>query len=168
MIHVSFNAAMDMETEEKNIEREDVLNMSGEEFEALCAELYSRRFNAEDVFLTQTTKDHGADIVLFTSEGNMLVECKKLTIPKKYASEQPLKQISYAKQYYEDEIGKSFQHMLVATTASGFAGSVNAQARQRGITLHGMKEIEEMMKEYPVTMTQISKRLLKPRLFQDE
>jgi hypothetical protein len=61
----------------------DVVKLSWQQFEALCAELLLREFESENCWLTNNGGDYGADIVLTKGKSATLVQCKH-TVSRTY------------------------------------------------------------------------------------
>lgn len=162
MGRANFRSTGKQEDQERPLRGNDLSLLSWQEFEALCAELYSKYLNC-DVFLTPSN-DLGADVVVMGKE-NTLIQCKH-TSNHTYDSLEPLIQIHSAKPAYEEKTGKVFSSLIVAINAKKFSRKVLKAKRTYNVKLVGLRDLDDLLKQYIVTRKQIQKRLLAPRIFE--
>lgn len=151
------------EDQERPLRGSDLSLLSWQEFEALCAELYSQYLSC-DAFLTPIN-DLGADVVVMGKE-NTLIQCKH-TSNHIYDSLEPLTQIHSAKPAYEEKTGKVFSSLIVAINTKKFSRKVLEASQTYDVKLVGQRDLDDLLKRYFVTRKQIQRRLLTPRIFEN-
>ena len=143
------------------IQAEKLTYLSWEQFEAFSVELIEAYAGGE-AKLTAKGVDSGADGVVFSSEGNILIQAKhtKSRIMNADGSAEVYK----AKPLYKNATGKSFERLIAITNAEKYSSRVRRDAELRGVELMTIKDIKKILKTHSVDIETVTARLDKERL----
>ena len=149
-------------TEPDYVKPESLHQLSWEQFEAFAVELYAAVTDGEAV-LTKSGSDSGADGVVWSTNGNILIQAKH-TESQRTIREDASGEVYRAKPLYESKTGKSFKRLIAVTNAKGFASQIRGNAKSYGVELVSYSDIKKLLKKYPVDMRSVTARLNKSRL----
>ncbi len=136
---------------------------SWELFEALIAVLAEQLLDGES-YLTPAPTDWGADVVVRTPRGNVLVQCKHS--PKRVLrSVEAVREVYSASPKYKGLLNGEIQNMIVATTAPGYSKKVAGFAKQCGVEIWDFKYISKQLDKTGISRGRILKKLDSERIF---
>ena len=139
------------------IKIDEIQSFSGELFEALIAEIYSRE--ADQVFLTPTSGDRGCDVVvIYEKKGSKLVQCKKTQNIGMLEGYSPINEIYASKPYYETKLDKKFEFLEVYTNAKKYSQKGRKAARNYNVQLKHHSHLTEAIGKYEITFEQLLNR----------
>lgn len=147
----------------QRISLEEVVRLSWQQFEALCAELLLRENQSENCWLTHSGGDYGADVVLTKGSSVTLIQCKH-TSSRTYDGYRAVTEVHSAKVKYEAELGKQVDHLIFATNAVRLGAKTRKAAKQYSVTVLDGKQLSALLDKHPVTFADIARRLDKKRL----
>lgn len=142
---------------------EDMLGLSWEQFEALCAELFRRHYVAEDCWLTSEGGDYGADVVLNDRGHLVLIQCKHTTRAT-YDGYHAMLDVKAATIKYENLLKKTTCRLVFATSARMLSRRTQAIADEYGVEVFKMGDIGTLLSNNTVCMNDVMIRLDKQRL----
>lgn len=136
--------------------------LSWEQFEAFVVELIAASVGG-DPLLTKSGTDSGADGIVWSQKGNILIQAKH-SESLRPVNEDASAQIYAAKPKYESSTDASFDRLIAITNAKGFSRRVQSAAKSYGVELMSLSDIKGLIKKYPVDRRVMMKRLGKSRL----
>jgi SNF2 family DNA or RNA helicase/HJR/Mrr/RecB family endonuclease len=136
------------------IKIDEIQSFSGELFEALIAEIYSR--NSDQVFLTPISGDRGCDVVVISErKGNKLVQCKKTQSIGVLEGYTFINEVYASKPYYEIKFDKKFEILEVYTNAKKYSRKGWKAAKNYNVQLKQQSHLIEAIKKYEITFEQL-------------
>lgn len=147
--------------EPEYIQAEKLTYLSWEQFEAFSVELIAAYAGGE-AKLTAKGVDSGADGVVFSSAGNILIQAKHTKSRTMNADVSA--EVYKAKPLYENTTGKSFERLIAITNAERYSSRVRRDAELRGVELMTIKDIKKILKKHSVDIETVTARLDKERL----
>ncbi len=147
----------------QRISFDDVARLSWQQFEALCAELLLKDYQAESCWLTHSGGDYGADIVLTKGKSATLIQCKH-TGGRTYDGYRAVTEVHSARVRYEAEIGKSVGILVFATNAIRLGKKTREAAKQYVVEVLDGKRLDHLLKKHLITYSDVINRLDKERL----
>ncbi len=148
-------------SKEKLLSSEDIPKLSWQEFEAFSVELLSKKFSADSAYLTKSGSDFGADGILMTQKGNILIQAKH--IQGKYEGYKAIQEVYAAKPHYDSAIGKAIYKLVFITSASRLTEKTQAIAKAYKVDIYTTKEIGLLLKKYDISFADVMSRLDKKR-----
>jgi SNF2 family DNA or RNA helicase len=148
--------------EPEYIKVENLHHLSWEQFEAFAVELYAA-VEAGEALLTKAGTDSGADGLVWSPNGNILIQVKH-TESSSTISEDAAAQVYKAKPLYEAKTGKMFKRMIAITNAKAYSSNVRSNAKNYGVELVTHKDIKKLLRKYPIELKVVTLRLGKKRL----
>lgn len=142
---------------------DDLQRLSWELFEALCAELFLKKNTSSSCWLTQTSSDYGADVVLVTGDSGILIQCKH-TKGIKYDGYKAIQEIHSARTKYSKELEKSMGILIFATNAKILSAKTKKLAGQYDVQIFSYNEIAAFLENHSITFQMLLTRLGKGRL----
>lgn len=142
---------------------DDLQRLSWQQFEALCAELFSKNIGASDCWLTQSGSDFGADIVLLSGGVGTLVQCKHTT-GAKYDGYKAISEVHSATVKYGVELEKEMKTLIFATNAKILSARTRKIAKQYKVNIYSYQEILELLAKHSISYEMILRRLQKKRM----
>ena len=136
--------------------------LSWQQFEALCVELLAKITDSESTWLTNSGADHGADGVLLSNRGNILVQAK--FTQRQYDGYKGIQEIHSAKPIYESAMKNSFERLIFVTNSPSLAKRTHEIAVTCGVEVLGRTQLLAYLEEYEITLKDILSRLGKDRL----
>ncbi len=149
-------------TEPDYISVDELRHLSWEQFEAFAVELFAGS-EGGDAQLTKAGADSGADGVVWSSQGNILIQAKH-TESGRSINEDASAQVYRAKPPYEASTGKNFERLIAITNAKNYSSRVRSAAKTYGVELVVLSDIKKLLKKYPVDRRAVMARLGKQRL----
>ena len=144
------------------LSEQDLDLIGWEQFEALVAEILCRAFDG-DTQLTPVSNDKGCDVVLVSTRGNLLAQCK-YTKYKVLQGDSFIREIYASQKFYASRLEKDFGKLAVFTNA----GKISKQGRQAAasydVQLYDCAWILKHLRQYPITKFDLLRRLDKPHL----
>jgi hypothetical protein len=145
------------------IRAEDLHRLSWQQFEALCAELFSKEYGASSCWLTQTGADYGADVVLITEGAGRLIQCKH-TKGAKYDGYKVIQEIYSAKIKYSLELEKDIDMLIFVTNAKILSAKTKAIANEYDVKIYSYTEIASLLLSHSISFEIVLSRLGKKRI----
>ena len=136
--------------------------LSWEQFEAFSVELIAAYVGGE-AKLTAKGIDSGADGVVFSLAGNILIQSKHTKSDRTITADASA-EVYKAKPLYENATGKSFERLIAITNAEKYSSKVRRAAELRGVELMAIKDIKKILKKHSVDIETVTARLDKERL----
>ena len=133
-----------------------------EQFEALVAELLCRIFDG-DAQLTPVSNDKGCDVVLVSTHGNLLAQCKQ-TKYRILQGDSFVREIYASQKFYANHLAKDFGQLAVFTNARKIGKQGVKAAKSYKVQLYDRAWILEHLRHHPVTRFDLLRRIDKPRL----
>jgi SNF2 family DNA or RNA helicase len=128
-------------------------DLSWESFEALAALAVAHKYKGEPV-LTSHPNDWGADAVIKTKNGYILIQCKHH--PRgKLKSGSSVREIYAAKPKYKELLGSEIDKLIVATSASKISRRVTEAADTYQVDLWGKNDISDVLKTARISYSRI-------------
>ncbi|ACY51402.1 helicase [Vibrio antiquarius] len=147
---------------DKRITAAELDKLSWQQFEALCVELLAKITDSESAWLTNSGADHGADGVLLSNRGNILVQAK--FTQRQYDGYKGIQEIHSAKPIYEAAMRSSFERLIFVTNSPSLAKRTHEIAATCGVEILGRTQLLTYLEEYEITLKEILSRLGKERL----
>ena len=147
---------------DKRITAAELDKLSWQQFEALCVELLAKITDSESAWLTNSGADHGADGVLLSNRGNILVQAK--FTQRQYDGYKGIQEIHSAKPIYESAMRSSFERLIFVTNSPSLAKRTHKIAATCRVEILGRTQLLSYLEEYEVTLKEILSRLGKERL----
>ncbi|MCG9775284.1 restriction endonuclease, partial [Vibrio diabolicus] len=147
---------------DKRITAAELDKLSWQQFEALCVELLAKITDSESAWLTNSGADHGADGVLLSNRGNILVQAK--FTQRQYDGYKGIQEIHSAKPIYESAMRSSFERLIFVTNSPSLAKRTHEIAATCRVEILGRTQLLSYLEEYEVTLKEILSRLGKERL----
>ncbi|HDY7836706.1 TPA: restriction endonuclease [Vibrio vulnificus] len=147
---------------DKRITAAELDKLSWQQFEALCVELLAKITDSESAWLTNSGADHGADGVLLSNRGNILVQAK--FTQRQYDGYKGIQEIHSAKPIYESAMRSSFERLIFVTNSPSLAKRTHEIAATCRVEILGRTQLLTYLEEYEVTLKEILSRLGKERL----
>lgn len=148
--------------EPEYIQAEKLTYLSWEQFEAFSVELIAAYVGGE-AKLTAKGIDSGADGVVFSSTGNVLIQAKH-TKSDRTINVDVSAEVYKAKPLYENATGKSFERLIAITNAEKYSSKVRRAAKLRDVELMAIKDIKKILKTHSVDIETVTARLDEERL----
>lgn len=148
---------------DKRITANDLDKLSWQQFEALCVVLLAKVTDTESVWLTNSGADHGADGVLLSQRGNILIQAK-FTQRQIYDGYKAIQEIHSAKPIYESAMRSTFERLIVVSNSPSFSKKAHEIATTCGVEILGRTEILTYLEENEITLKEVLSRLGKERL----
>jgi SNF2 family DNA or RNA helicase/HJR/Mrr/RecB family endonuclease len=145
----------------KLLSYEDISKLSWQEFEAFSIELLSKAFSADSAHLTKSGNDFGADGILMTQEGNILIQAKHTQ--GKYEGYKAIQEVFAAKPIYDSVIGKPSYKLIFITSASQLTKKTRAIAQECKVDIYTAKEIRLLLENSDISFADVMSRLDKKR-----
>jgi hypothetical protein len=145
------------------ITADDLHRLSWNQFEALCAELFLKKYEASSCWLTQNSSDYGADVVLVTGAKGQLIQCKH-TKGAKYDGYKAIQEIHSARTKYSKELEKSIETLIFVTNAKILSAKTKTIADQYDVQIFSYNEITALLEKHAITFKMVLTRLSKSRL----
>ena len=150
-------------TPAKRITADELAKLSWTQFEALCAELFSKKYDADSCWLTQNGSDFGADVAMVTKTSGILVQCKH-TKGAKYNGYKAIQEVQGAAIIYSTALGKEVNTLIFATNAKILPASTKELAVKYNVLIFSHDQIKSLLFNHEVTYEMVLKRLDKKRL----
>ncbi len=144
------------------LSEQDLDLIGWEQFEALVAELLCRAFDG-DAQLTPVSNDKGCDVVLVSTHGNLLAQCK-YTKQGVLQGRSFIGEIVASQKFYADRLAKDFGQLAVFTNAKKIGKQGQQDAKLCHIKLYDRFWILENLRQYSITKFDLLRRIDKPRL----
>jgi len=139
------------------IKIDEIQSFSGELFEALTAEIYSR--DSDQVLLTPNSGDRGCDVVVISeTSGNRLVQCKKTQSIESLDGYKPVHEVYASKPFYEDKFNRKFEILEVFTNAKKYTKKGREAAKNYNVLLKQQRHLLEALSKYEITFEQLLNR----------
>lgn len=142
---------------------DELRNLSWQWFEALCAELLHKKYQADNCWLTHSGADFGADIVLTKNGSGRLIQCKH-TSGGFYNGYKAVLEVHSAKVKYETELGKGIDSLILATNAERLGAETQKIAKQYSVEVLDGKALSGLLDKHVMTYADVINRLEKKRL----
>ncbi len=142
---------------------EDLGVLDWKEFEALCAEVFSREFGADNCWLTAKGSDYGADVVLEAGVRSSLIQCKH-TKSSRYDGYSAVQQVFASKVKYGEARGIEFNRLIVATSAIHLSKRTRDLAKQYSVEIYDGKRLSRLLEVHQVRLLDVLRRQGKQRL----
>jgi len=149
---------------ERRIAPEDLKGLSWEAFEALCAELLRKEYDASSCFLTGHGQDYGADVVLYSGESGALVQCKHTATSNKYDGYRAIQEVFSSKVRYEDKLDRNFDRLIFITNAIRLGCKLKELAKEYSVETIDGTQIRGLLSKHTISFQSVSARLGKRRL----
>ncbi|SHH97287.1 Superfamily II DNA or RNA helicase, SNF2 family [Desulfofustis glycolicus DSM 9705] len=137
---------------------DDLSRISWQQFEALCAELFLKEFDASNCWLTQSGSDYGADVVLTTKSSGILIQCKH-TMSAKYDGYNAIQAVYAASVKYSEELNKQIDSLIFATNAKHLLTNTRRLAEQYKVQIYSHDEIASLLGNHKISYEMVLKRL---------
>ncbi|SDJ58238.1 Superfamily II DNA or RNA helicase, SNF2 family [Ferrimonas sediminum] len=162
---VPIPAGMDLMTEVRTraLQRDDLVKMPWVHFEALCVELLALELGAQRVWLTTNGADHGADGVLDIGDSLVLLQVKHTT-KAHYDGHKAIQEVSGAKEYYQNLLGKPVSSLHFATNASALRAGGRKAAKLSKVDVLTAGHLDELLDKHQISYERVMKRLSQVRL----
>ncbi|MCD9475338.1 SNF2-related protein [Photobacterium phosphoreum] len=147
---------------DKRITSEELDKLSWQQFEALCVVLLSRHYDGESAWLTNSGADHGADGVILSNSGNILLQAKYTQ--RKYDGYKAIQEVHSAKPIYENVMSQQFPRLIFITNSCSLAKRTTEIAKVCKVEIIGRNEIINLLDQITLTYKDILSRLEKPRI----
>jgi len=138
---------------------QNLSDIGWKDFEALVAELFSKKINATSCQLT-SVNDHGADAVVFNDTNSYLIQCKH-TQSSNYGSAKAVTEVKNAEPYYQKAYNRKFTNLIFVTNAKKLSPQVREAAKLHAVELYTFKDLKSLMEKYPVSREAIERLLSK-------
>ena len=144
---------------------DDLTKLSWQQFEALCAELFDKVYNASWSALTNYGADFGADVVVQASDYAVLLQCKhtKNFPAHTYQGHQAIQQVAQARIMYEKELDVPVTQQIVVTNYNGLSVKTQTIAKNYQVSLIDYHELEHLLNTYEINIKNIYRRLSQKR-----
>ncbi len=136
--------------------------LSWQQFEALCVLLLAKINNSESAWLTTNSADHGADGVLISKSGNILLQAK--FTQRQYDGYKGIQEIHSARPIYESAMKTSFERLVFMTNSPSLTKRARGIAETCGVEIIERTRLIAFLEEYEVSFKEILSRLGKERL----
>ena len=136
---------------------------SWELFEALTAVLAERLLGGES-FLTPVPTDWGADVVVRTPQGNVLIQCKHQP-KRKLKSVAAIREVYSAEPKYKSLLNCDISKMIVSTTAPSYSRKVAIYAKQCCVDIWDFNFIAKYIDRYDISRDLLLRKLDSERIF---
>ncbi|MGF1792899.1 SNF2-related protein [Photobacterium profundum] len=146
----------------KRITVEELDKLSWQQFEALCVVLLSHHYDSESAWLTNAGADHGADGVLLSDSGNILIQAKYTQ--RKYDGYKAIQEVHSAKPVYEDAMNKQFDRLVFVTNSPSLAKRTAEIAMVCNVEIIGRQQLVTLLEKVTLTYKDILSRLEKQRI----
>ena len=146
----------------KRITATELDKLSWQQFEALCVVLMTKVTDSDSTWLTNSGADHGADGVLLSKGGNILVQAK--FTQRQYDGYKGIQEIHSAKPIYESAMKTSFERLVFMTNSPSLAKRTRGIAETCGVEILERTKLIGYLEEHEVTFKEILSRLSKQRL----
>lgn len=147
---------------ESRLTTKDLTGISWEKFEALVAELLARE-NESEALLTQASNDKGCDVVLRTSKGDILIQCKS-TGGTQLRGDSFVREVHAAKKYYQNALNVQKFQLAVYTNARKYTREGIKAAKMHDVQLFSREDLSKLLRRHSVTLTDLLRRLDSPRM----
>ncbi|ADJ28734.1 SNF2-related protein [Nitrosococcus watsonii] len=147
----------------QRISFDELRNLSWQQFEALCAELLYKEYQADNCWLTHSGADFGADVVLTKDGIGLLIQCKH-TSGSAYDGYKAILEVHSATVKYEAELGKRIDSWILATNAVCLGSATQKAAKQYSVEILDGKTLSRLLGRHAVTYADVLNRLEKKRL----
>ena len=144
------------------LSEQDLDLIGWEQFEALVAELLCRAFDG-DAQLTPMSNDKGCDVVLVSTQGNLLAQCKH-TKYQVLQGDSFIREIYASQKFYANHLAKDFEKLAVFTNARKISKQGGKAAKFHKVQLYDRSWILRHLRQYPITRSDLLRRIDKPRL----
>ncbi len=145
------------------VKPDDLHELSWQQFEALCAELFAQEYVSSSCWLTKSGSDYGADIALIVKESVSLVQCKH-TKTGRYDGYKSIQEVQGASIKYSEELSKGIDTLVFATNAKQLSSKTRKIAKQYQVEIFSFNEISLLLDNHLVTFEMVLNRLGKSRL----
>ncbi|KAB2824663.1 SNF2-related protein [Aliivibrio finisterrensis] len=146
----------------KRITSDELDKLSWQQFEVLCLILLSQHYCSDNAWLTNAGADHGADGVILTQSGNILMQAKYTQ--RRYDGYKGIQEIHSAKPIYESEMQKTFDRLVFVTNSPSLAKRTDDIAKTCGVEIIDRAKLLKYLDENKVTYKDVLTRLEKRRL----
>ena len=150
-------------THDHRITPEDLVRISWEQFESLCAVLMSQHLDATNCWLTKSGADYGADAVITTGTAGFLIQSKH-TKNASYDGYKAIQEVHGAKVKYENAMNRSFQNLILMTNARQLSAKTRKIADEYGVQIISHDEICAMLEAKSISFSQVLDCLGKKRI----
>ena len=144
---------------DKPLAFKDVTQLSWAQFEALAVELLAKEFNAQGIYLTKQGNDFGADGLLMTESGIVLIQVKH-TKNKSYNG---YKEVYGAKPIYQKASNKNISKLCFITNASRLHSSTREVAKDSNVEIVAGQDVAALLERHEISLNKVLARLDKPR-----
>ncbi len=141
---------IDVSTNYKPYTIEDIDHMQGVFFEKFTAAFYQKL--GYNILLTPASNDKGVDVLAFSEQQNLLIQCKRSNSPINIKA---IQEVVGAKAYYTTQYGKSFD--LVLFTNNILNANAIEQAQLNHVIQMTRSEIIQKLDELQITQQDIIK-----------
>ncbi|MBU1000955.1 MAG: restriction endonuclease [Proteobacteria bacterium] len=129
-------------------------DMSWQNFEALTALAFEYELRGESMLTKQPT-DWGADVVIKSSLGNVLVQCKHLFNDGEMKGDGAVREVYGAKPQYEALLGGDIKRLIVATNAKRISSETRQMAKKCDVELWGFKDLASILEKAQITYAKV-------------
>ncbi|USD66596.1 SNF2-related protein [Vibrio sp. SCSIO 43136] len=136
--------------------------LSWKQFEALCLVLLSKVNDAESTWLTNDGADHGADGVILSQQGNMLIQAKFTHY--RYDGYKGIQEIHSAKPIYEKSMSTKFDRLIFITNSPSLVKQTLKIARTCNVEVIDRSSLLGYLEQWHVSYRDIVSRLGKTRI----
>ena len=140
----------------------DLKSLEWQQFEALCAELLAKEHNAQQSWLTAHPNDYGADAVLATTDGAMLIQCKYVS-RNSYQGYRAIKEVSGAKRQYAKALASEIKSLVFATNAPKVSKKTRDIAKTDDVEVLTGAILAKLLQKHSVSYADVVARLEQKR-----
>ena len=133
---------------------QDMVNMSWQNFEALVALAFENKFGGESM-LTKYPNDWGADAVIKTPAGNVLVQSKHTSKDGSLKGDGAIREVYGATPKYKELLGEDIARLIVATNAKYISSEIRKTAKGYGVELWGYRELAPILEKAKISYSKI-------------
>lgn len=112
--------------------------------------------------ITNAGADHGADGVILSDFGNILIQAKYTQ--RKYDGYKAIQEVHSAKPVYEDAMNKQFDRLVFVTNSPSLAKRTTEIAKVCNVEIIGRQQLVTLLEKVTLTYKDILSRLEKQRI----
>lgn len=142
---------------------ENVNKLSWLQFEAFAVELLRKTYDCGDAHLTKNGNDYGADGLLNTQDGLILIQAK-LTGHDTFSGHKAVQEVYAAQTTYANAFGgKPIIKCIVFTNARNLTTKAREFAKEHKVEIINGNAIKNLLDQHPVIFKEVLSRLAKAR-----
>ncbi|MDQ7075321.1 MAG: SNF2-related protein [Gammaproteobacteria bacterium] len=146
----------------QRISSDELVKLSWQQFEALCAELFAKVYQADSCWLTADGADYGADVVLVKKDEVILIQCKH-TVRGHHNGHKAVTEVCAAKIKYAAELSKPVTSLIFATNAGRLSEKTRKAAKLYWVEVVGKSELSKLLESHEIQYIDLLRRLDKER-----